>query len=206
MSVLRALLVYDNASSHVLVHLRHDRQLDPIWAATWENQQSECAPSEDSDQPGHPPSLIRVFAVRMKKAWVLSYSLNAQRRLWSDWADAHADLSLRWAHSHFVGFVMLQLISFSARPRSAEYTIGICFETAKNNKAFECFFIGFQHSLWNFSTTGNLHSLKSWLWFASVACVVCLPISTALLNDSWLASALHECVIETTEINIVYCG
>ena len=23
---------------------------------------------------------------------------------WSDWADAQADLSLRWAHSHFVGF------------------------------------------------------------------------------------------------------
>ena len=40
-----------------------------------------CAPSEDSDQPGHPPSLIRVFAVRMMKAWVLSYSLSAQRRL-----------------------------------------------------------------------------------------------------------------------------
>ena len=36
-----------------------------------------CAPSEDSDQPGHPPSLIRVFAVRLKKAWVLSYTLNA---------------------------------------------------------------------------------------------------------------------------------
>ena len=34
------------------------------WAASWQNQQSECAPSEDSDQPGHPPSLIRVFAVR----------------------------------------------------------------------------------------------------------------------------------------------
>ena len=30
------------------------------------------APSEDSDQPGHPPSLIRVFAARMKKPWVLS--------------------------------------------------------------------------------------------------------------------------------------
>ena len=25
-----------------------------------------CAPSEDSYQPGHPPSLIRVFAVRLK--------------------------------------------------------------------------------------------------------------------------------------------
>ena len=37
-----------------------------------------CVPSEDSDQPRHPPSLIRVFTVRMKKAWVLSYPLSAQ--------------------------------------------------------------------------------------------------------------------------------
>ena len=66
------------------------------WTATWQNQQNECVPSEDSDQPGHPPSLIRVFAVRMKKAWVLSYPLSAQRRLWSDWANAQADLSLCW--------------------------------------------------------------------------------------------------------------
>ena len=28
------------------------------------------------------------------------------RPVWSDWADAQADLSLRWAHTHFVGFVM----------------------------------------------------------------------------------------------------
>ena len=27
-------------------------------------------------------------------------------RLWSDWADAKIDLSLCWAHNHFVGFVM----------------------------------------------------------------------------------------------------
>ena len=64
-------------------------------AATWQNQQSDCAPSEDSDQPGHPPSLIRAFAVCMKKAWILSYPLSAQRWLWSDCADAQADLSLR---------------------------------------------------------------------------------------------------------------
>ena len=70
-----------------------------------------CAPSKDSDQPGHPPSLIRVFAVRMKKAWVLSYALSAQRLLSTDWADAQADLSLSWTHSHFVGFVMRRLIS-----------------------------------------------------------------------------------------------
>ena len=47
-----------------------------------------CAPSEDPDQPGHPLSLIGVFAVRMKKAGVISYPLSAQRRLWWDWADA----------------------------------------------------------------------------------------------------------------------
>ena len=37
--------------------------------------------------------------------------LHADSEDWSDWADAQADLSLRWAHSHFVGFVMRQLIS-----------------------------------------------------------------------------------------------
>ena len=80
------------------------------WAAAWQNQQCGCVPSEDSDQPGHPPSLIRVSAVRMKKSWVLSYPLSEQRRLWSDWADAQADLSLRWAHTYFIGFVMSRLI------------------------------------------------------------------------------------------------
>ena len=39
-----------------------------------------CAPSEDSDQPGHP------------------------RRLWSDGADAQADLSLHLAHMPFCWF------------------------------------------------------------------------------------------------------
>ena len=68
-----------------------------------------CAPRKNADQPVHPPSLIRVFAVRMKKHWVLSCPWSALRRLWSDWADAQADLSLRWAHSHFLGFVMRQL-------------------------------------------------------------------------------------------------
>ena len=40
-----------------------------------------CVSSEDSDQPGHQPSLIRPFTVCMNKAWVLSYPLSAQRRL-----------------------------------------------------------------------------------------------------------------------------
>ena len=34
-----------------------------------------------------------------------------QQRLWSDWADAQADLSLRLAHSHIVSFVIRRLKS-----------------------------------------------------------------------------------------------
>ena len=45
------------------------------WAATWQNQQNGICVSEDSDMPGRLPSLIRVFSVHMKKAWVLSYPL-----------------------------------------------------------------------------------------------------------------------------------
>ena len=67
-----------------------------------------CAPSEDSDQPGHPPSLIRVSTVRMKKHWALNYLLSSVKTLirlgecpgWSE-----SSLS---AH-HFVGFVMCRL-------------------------------------------------------------------------------------------------
>ena len=50
------------------------------------------------------PSLIRVFAVRMKKHWDLSYSLSVQRNLWSVRADAQADLKRRWAHMSFCWF------------------------------------------------------------------------------------------------------
>ena len=40
-----------------------------------------CAPSEDSDLPGHPPSLIRVFAVRSMSNWGPNVSSCGQRRL-----------------------------------------------------------------------------------------------------------------------------
>ena len=74
------------------------------WATTWQNQQNECAPSEDSDQPGHTPSLISLQWVAKDPSF-----LHADREDWSDWADAQADKGRRWAQSHFVGFVMLRL-------------------------------------------------------------------------------------------------
>ena len=78
-------------------------------------KKTACAPSEDSDQPGHSPSLIRVFAVRIMKVWVLSDPLSAQQRLWSYWADTQTDLSLRWAHMpicwfcHALAHIYLQI-------------------------------------------------------------------------------------------------
>ena len=51
-----------------------------------------CAPNEDSYQPVHPRSLIRVFVVRMKKLCILGYPKCAQWRLSSDCANAQADL------------------------------------------------------------------------------------------------------------------
>ena len=68
---------------------------------------------ENSDLPGHLPSplrLIWVFAVCSVGSYGPKLPLCGQRILWSDWADAQADLYLRWAHSHCVGFVMGRLI------------------------------------------------------------------------------------------------
>ena len=53
-----------------------------VWATSWQNQQNDCAPS----------------------------FLHADSEDWSDWSHAQADLSVRWAHSHFVGFVKRRLI------------------------------------------------------------------------------------------------
>ena len=79
-----------------------------FWATSWQNHQN-CICAQRRLRSAW--AVWSVFAVRMKKAWVLSYPVSAQRRLLSDWADAQADLNLCWVHSHFVGFVMRWLIS-----------------------------------------------------------------------------------------------
>ena len=64
--------------------LQYELQLDKTNKMT--------APSEDYDQPGHPPSLSRVFAVRAMGYRGPKPSSCGQWRLWSDWVDAQADL------------------------------------------------------------------------------------------------------------------
>ena len=46
----------------------------------------------------------------------------------SDWADDQADLSLRWAHTHFVGFVISLLTFFKVYPLPMEYCVQLNFE------------------------------------------------------------------------------
>ena len=88
----------ESTKKKTLNPISRSRQFSPFFFQTTDRgkygiQNNDCEPphdktnkmasahSKDSDQPGHPPSLIRVFAVRMKKAWVLSYPLSAQRIL-----------------------------------------------------------------------------------------------------------------------------
>ena len=91
------------------------------WAASWQNQQNDCAPSEDSDQPGHPPSLNRVFAqISLGIRPVRSESLLCTQWVAKDPSFLHGTAKtlirmprLFWVFAgrtyHFVDFVMRQL-------------------------------------------------------------------------------------------------
>ena len=81
----------------------------------WQNQRIGIYSQEWQISQGIRPVWPSVFAVRMKKAWVLSYPLSAQQRLWSDLAYGQADLSLRWAHIHSVGFACVKKMIFTFR-------------------------------------------------------------------------------------------
>ena len=82
------------------LHRQHGVVIKEKWAASWQNQQYNCAPSEGSDQPWHSP---RVFAVHTIGSSGPKLSCG-QRRLWSDWVDAQADLRLHWTQVPFCWF------------------------------------------------------------------------------------------------------
>ena len=56
-------------------------EIKSIWAASWQNQQHGMCIQLRQISLGIRPVWSSVFAVRMKKDWVLSYPLSAQRRL-----------------------------------------------------------------------------------------------------------------------------
>ena len=68
----------------------------------------------------------------------------AHSKDWSDWADAQADLSLHWAHSHFVGYVMRWL--------SFYYNLQLPVKRHSGNKMLKQIYI------WSFNT--NLSCIR----------------------------------------------
>ena len=74
-----------------------------IWAASCQNWQNGMCAQRRLDQPGHPPSLI---SLRCPHEESLGPQLPNERtvKTWSDWADAQADLCLRWTNMPFCWF------------------------------------------------------------------------------------------------------
>ena len=81
-----------------------------------------CAPSEVSDQPGHPPSLIRVFFCRLHEEafgpWL--HNVCTAKAL----IRCQSDLSLSWAHKSFCWFchAAVQLFKYNVLQSSTYIT------------------------------------------------------------------------------------
>ena len=86
-----------------------DKNENWIWATEWQSQQNSVRPAKTQISLGIRPSWSETSLCAEWVAKDPSF-LHADSEDWSDWADAQADLSLLWAHTHFVGFVMRQLI------------------------------------------------------------------------------------------------
>ena len=67
-------------------------------------------PAKTQIRLGRSESLLSAWRKLGSLATHWAHSKDSDQTGQSDWADAQADLRLRWAHSHFVGFVMRRLI------------------------------------------------------------------------------------------------
>ena len=82
--------------------ITNEKESIHIWATSWQNQQNDLCirPAKTQISLCIRP-VWSVFAVRSMGSWGPDVSSCGQRRLWSDWMDAQADLSFRWVHMQF---------------------------------------------------------------------------------------------------------
>ena len=71
-------------------------------------------------QPGHPPSLIRVFSVHSNWAAKDPSFFQADSEDWSDWVDAQADVSLPWVHMPLIFDILISTVTLNIGPRSSQ--------------------------------------------------------------------------------------
>ena len=67
-----------------------------------------CATSEDSDQPAHPRSLIKVFADRTCLLQPPGYSKRDKQEPLTYWVDVQTDLSLCWSNRSYCSFFIVR--------------------------------------------------------------------------------------------------
>ena len=83
-----------------------DAVIPAIYIGVWWWLGFVCA----SDWPVRPRILIGVFTGHFKKLWAISYPLSVCWKLWSDCADAWADIGHHWVYLRVVGVDVLRLI------------------------------------------------------------------------------------------------
>ena len=91
---------------HILLLLLNTCQEHKLWNESAHDKiyNKTCATSEDSDQPAHPRSLIRVFADCICLLQPPGYPKRDKREPLPYWVDVQADLSLCWSHMSYCRF------------------------------------------------------------------------------------------------------
>ena len=97
---------------------RHSKIFEPahnkIYHRTWA--------SKDSDQPVHPPSLIRVFTNPMSLLEPLGYPKSNKQKPSLDWVDVQADLNPCWSYRSYCRYCYW-LAHFSSTALNWSYDI-----------------------------------------------------------------------------------
>ena len=137
----RACLTMLCTTSHIKMFASHKHTLS---RRLWEPQRQKTyfqprAASEDSDQPAHSHSLIRIFTLDSPVCKVCSCG---QRRLWSNYANRQAVLCCRGTHMSDGKFIALQLLKRREwrRQRICDCAVCICSGTLFHSTQPSCYY------------------------------------------------------------------
>ena len=91
-----------------------------IWAGARQTYNKTCATSEDSDQPAHPHSLVRVFADRMCLLQPPGYHNRDKQEPLPTWVSVQADLRRSWSYRSYCTCIN------DVQPAKTQISLRIC--------------------------------------------------------------------------------